>query len=63
MKQPNYSPQEALERVKLMMGYDPKKTLSENKEKINTLSEATPGSVAVGSALTACGAGAALGAT
>ncbi len=63
MKQPNYSPQEALERVKLMMGYDPKKTLSENKEKINTLSEATPGSVAVGSALTAGGAGAALGAT
>ena len=35
MKQPNYSPQEALERVKLMMGYDPKKTLSENKESIN----------------------------
>lgn len=34
MKQPNYSPQEALERVKLMMGYDPKKTLTENKESI-----------------------------
>jgi hypothetical protein len=61
MKQPNYSPQEALERVKLMMGYDPKKTLSENKEKINTLSEATPGSVAAGSAAVGAGAGAAYG--
>lgn len=35
MKQPNYSPQEALERVKLMMGYDLNKTLTENKESIN----------------------------
>lgn len=62
MRQPDYSPQEALERVKLMMGYDLNKTLTENKEKINTLSEATPGSVAAGTALTAGGAGAALGA-
>jgi hypothetical protein len=62
MKQPNYSPQEALERVKLMMGYDLKKTLSENKEKINTLSEATPGSVAAGSAATAGALGAGAGA-
>lgn len=61
MRQPDYSPQEALERVKLMMGYDLNKTLSENKEKINTLSEATPGSVAAGSAAVGAGAGAAYG--
>lgn len=34
MKQPAYSPQEALERVKLMMGYDMSKTLTENRESI-----------------------------
>jgi hypothetical protein len=34
MKQPIYSPQEALERVKLMMKYDMSKTLNENKESI-----------------------------
>jgi hypothetical protein len=32
MKQPKYSPQEALERIKLMMNYDSSKTLNENKE-------------------------------
>jgi hypothetical protein len=30
MVQPKYSPEEALQRVKLMMGYDLKKTLKEN---------------------------------
>jgi len=39
MVQPNYSPKEALRRVKLMMGYDPSKTLTENtiksKRKLN----------------------------
>ena len=34
MVQPQYSPQEALERVKLMMKYDTSKTLNENKELI-----------------------------
>ena len=34
MIQPKYSPEEALQRVKLMMGYDTKKTLKENKETI-----------------------------
>jgi hypothetical protein len=34
MVQPKYSPEEALQRVKLMMGYDTKKTLKENKETI-----------------------------
>lgn len=34
MVQPKYSPEEALQRVKLMMGYDMKKTLNENKETI-----------------------------
>jgi len=32
MVQPKYSPEEALQRVKLMMGYDTKKTLTENVE-------------------------------
>jgi hypothetical protein len=32
MVQPNYSPKESLERVKLMMKYDTSKTLNENKE-------------------------------
>jgi hypothetical protein len=32
MIQPKYSPEEALERVKLMMKYDTSKTLNENKE-------------------------------
>jgi hypothetical protein len=32
MVQPKYSPEEALQRVKLMMGYDTKKTLKENRE-------------------------------
>lgn len=36
MKQPKYSPQEALERVKLMMKYDMSKTLNENKESIKS---------------------------
>lgn len=34
MKQPKYSPKEALNRVKLMMGYDLTKTLTENKESV-----------------------------
>jgi hypothetical protein len=32
MKQPEYSPLEALERIKLMMKYDMNKTLNENKQ-------------------------------
>lgn len=57
MVQPKYSPEEALERVKLMMKYDTSKTLNENKQVIE---EQTPtqavGSVAGG--LLARGAGA-----
>jgi len=34
MIQPKYNPEEALQRAKLMMGYDTKKTLKENKETI-----------------------------
>jgi len=34
MVQPKYSPEEALQRAKLMMGYDTRKTLKENKETI-----------------------------
>lgn len=35
MVQPQYSPQEALDRIKLMMKYDTSKTLNENVETIN----------------------------
>lgn len=35
MVQPKYSPEEALQRVKLMMKYDTSKTLNENKETIS----------------------------
>lgn len=35
MKRQEYSPNEALERIKLMMGYDPRKTLTENREILN----------------------------
>jgi hypothetical protein len=35
MVQPQYNPQEALERVKLMMSYDMGKTLNENKKVIS----------------------------
>jgi murein L,D-transpeptidase YcbB/YkuD len=37
MKQPKYSPEESLKRMKLMMGYDPSTTLTENQQKIKTL--------------------------
>jgi hypothetical protein len=37
MVQPKYSPEEALQRVKLMMGYDTKKTLKENVEEIGVV--------------------------
>jgi hypothetical protein len=38
MKQPKYSPEETLQRIKLMMEYDSSKTLDENKQ---TISEQT----------------------
>jgi hypothetical protein len=41
MVQPQYNPQEALERVKLMMKYDTSKTLNENRE-IITEQDRTP---------------------
>ena len=34
MVQPKYSPEEALEKMKLMMKYDSSKTLNENREVI-----------------------------
>jgi len=40
MSQPKYSPQQALDRVKLMMKYDTSKTLTENK---NIITEQTAG--------------------
>ncbi len=37
MVQPNYTPEEKLEKIKLMFKYDLNKTLSENKSEINKL--------------------------
>jgi hypothetical protein len=57
MVQPKYSPEEALERVKLMMKYDLSKTLNENKE---TIKEQLGTPAAVGAATgAAAGVGAA----
>lgn len=39
MIQPKYSPKEALQRAKLMMGYDPTKTLTENEKSLKPLVE------------------------
>ena len=56
MKRQEYSPKEALERVKLMMNYDSRKTLTENKESI---SEGPGTAAAVGAGV---GAGVGVGA-
>lgn len=58
MKRQEYSPKEALERVKLMMNYDSRKTLTENKE---TILEGPGSAAAVGTGVGA-GAGLAVGA-
>jgi uncharacterized membrane protein len=69
MVQPKYSPQEALERIKLMMNYDSSKTLNENKKVIFEQSYVDPGAVGSAATLGAVGAyggaiaGAAYGAT
>lgn len=62
MIQPKYSPQEALQRMKLMMEYDSSKTYTENKvivENKTLLNEIEPVTTAIliGSALTALGIG------
>ena len=56
MKQPKYNPQEALERIKLMMEYDSSKTLDENKKTISERYVAP--TVAAGATGAALGAGA-----
>lgn len=56
MVQPKYSPEEALERVKLMMKYDLSKTLNENKETVSEQYVAP--TVAAGATGAALGAGA-----
>lgn len=65
MVQPKYSPEEALQKIKLMMKYDSSKTLNENKQTINELDDTgrsavtgTLGSATAGAlASTAMGAG------
>ena len=39
MVQVKYSPEQALEKIKLMMKYDSSKTLNENKQNISKKSE------------------------
>lgn len=56
MVQPKYSPEEALQRIKLMMEYDSSKTLDENKETISEQYVAP--TVAAGATGAALGAGA-----
>jgi hypothetical protein len=58
MIQPKYSPEEALEKIKLMMKYDSSKTLNENKETIFEQDYLTPTTVGTGAA---AGLGAAAG--
>jgi len=67
MVQPKYSPEEALQRIKLMMEYDSSRTLDENKK---VISEQTPnqalyaaGGALAGGAYAAGGAAALYGAT
>ena len=57
MVQPKYSPEEALEKMKLMMKYDSSKTLNENRQ---IVSEQSANQVVggVGGGLLATGAGA-----
>lgn len=43
MVQPKYSPEEALERVKLMMKYDLKKTSTENKQVVSEQTSSAAG--------------------
>jgi hypothetical protein len=65
MVQPKYSPEEALEKMKLMMKYDSSKTLNENKQTISEqVSLNTAGSTALGAGLgAAAAAGTSLGAS
>jgi len=58
MVHPKYSPEEALQRAKLMMKYDTSKTLNENKEMISE--QPTPAEV--GSTAAGAVTGAAIGA-
>jgi hypothetical protein len=53
MAQTKYSPQEALDRVKLMMKYDTSKTLTENKESVGLINEIAPIIWVVGAAMAA----------
>jgi len=59
MVQPKYNPEEALQRIKLMMEYDSSKTLSENKKVIE---EQTAGNLADPTTLAAGASGAVVGA-
>lgn len=59
MVQPKYNPQEALERVKLLMSYDSSKTLTENKEIIEEQNIGGRTAIATGAA---AGTGALVGA-
>jgi hypothetical protein len=57
MVQPKYSPEEALQKIKLMMKYDSSKTLNENKQLVTEQTATQAGGALAGGAL-ATGAGA-----
>jgi len=63
MVQPKYSPEEALQRVKLMMGYDTNKTLTENVKStgVNLSEQANVWKDIAGGASVGAGAGAVFG--
>jgi hypothetical protein len=64
MVQPKYSPEEALQRIKLMMEYDSSRTYTENKvivenkQPINEIAPLVVGGIAAGVALVGAGIGA-----
>jgi hypothetical protein len=63
MVQPKYSPEEALERVKLMMKYDMSKTLNENRKIIQEQSTSQVGLATAGGLAASSAAGAATAAS
>jgi hypothetical protein len=63
MVQPKYSPEEALQRIKLMMEYNTSKTLDENKKVISEQDTLAKTGIATGAAaVTGAGIGAGIGA-
>jgi hypothetical protein len=56
MIQPKYSPKEALKRAKLLMGYDPSSTLTENQQRVKSLINEQSQTQSLRNLLSACSA-------